>query len=224
MSIAEWPQEERPREKLLARGAAALSDAELLAIFLRTGLPGLSAVDMARELVADFGSLSALFSANVQDFSARRGLGLAKYAQFMAVKELARRVLAEQLQAPDALSSPDAVRDYLRWTIGRRDIEVFVVLFLTAQNRVIAVEEVAQGSVSETRVYPREIVRRALWHNASAAIIAHNHPGGCAEASAADRALTATLRAALELVEVRLLDHFIVTASATESFAERGWL
>jgi DNA repair protein RadC len=224
MSIAHWPEAERPREKLLQRGPAVLSDAELLAIFLRTGIRGCSAVDMGRQLIQRFGSLGKLLSAEPGDFARGSGLGPAKYAQFMAVKELARRVLAEEMQLGDALSSPQAVRQYLRLAIGVRDVEVFVALFLTAQNRVLAVEEVFRGTLTETRVYPREIVRRALQHNAHAVIVAHNHPSGVAEPSAADRALTASLKQALALVDISLLDHFVVTGSHAESLAERGWM
>ncbi|MDC7699613.1 RadC family protein [Vogesella indigofera] len=224
MSIAHWPEAERPREKLLQRGPAVLSDAELLAIFLRTGIRGCSAVDMGRQLIQRFGSLGKLLAAEPGDFARGSGLGPAKYAQFMAVKELARRVLAEEMQLGDALSSPQAVRQYLRLAIGVRDVEVFVALFLTAQNRVLAVEEVFRGTLTETRVYPREIVRRALQHNAHAVIVAHNHPSGVAEPSAADRALTASLKQALALVDISLLDHFVVTGSHAESLAERGWM
>ncbi|MDC7696343.1 RadC family protein [Vogesella indigofera] len=224
MSIAHWPEAERPREKLLQRGPAVLSDAELLAIFLRTGIRGCSAVDMGRQLIQRFGSLGKLLAAEAGDFARGSGLGPAKYAQFMAVKELARRVLAEEMQLGDALSSPQAVRQYLRLAIGVRDVEVFVALFLTAQNRVLAVEEIFRGTLTETRVYPREIVRRALQHNAHAVIVAHNHPSGVAEPSAADRALTASLKQALALVDISLLDHFVVTGSHAESLAERGWM
>ncbi|MDC7705500.1 RadC family protein [Vogesella indigofera] len=224
MSIAHWPEAERPREKLLQRGPAVLSDAELLAIFLRTGIRGCSAVDMGRQLIQRFGSLGKLLAAEPGDFARGSGLGPAKYAQFMAVKELARRVLAEEMQLGDALSSPQAVRQYLRLAIGVREVEVFVALFLTAQNRVLAVEELFRGTLTETRVYPREIVRRALQHNAHAVIVAHNHPSGVAEPSAADRALTASLKQALALVDISLLDHFVVTGSHAESLAERGWM
>jgi DNA repair protein RadC len=224
MSINDWPLAERPREKLLTRGAAALSDAELLAIFLRTGIKGRTAVDMARDLLTEFGSLAALLSCDLAAFERCPGLGAAKYAQLMASKELARRALAEEMNLSDALNSPETVKDYLRWVIGRRDIEVFVVLFLTAQHRVITVEEVASGTLTETRVYPREVARRCLQHNAAAVIVAHNHPSGVAEPSAADRALTGSLSQTLALVDCRLLDHFVVTGSQAVSFAERGWL
>ena len=224
MPISDWPASERPREKLLARGAAALSDAELLALFLRTGLPGKSAVDLAREVLAHFGSLSTLLSANLAAFCALPGLGEAKYAQLAATSELVRRALAERLVDGETFTSPDAVRDYLRLTLGHRQVEVFSVLFLTAQNRLIAVEELSAGTVNETRVYPREVARRALAHNAAALIVAHNHPGGQEEASRADRELTVQLKAALGLLEIELLDHFIVTRQRAVSFAENGWL
>lgn len=224
MSIANWPEAERPREKLLAQGAAALSDSELLAIFLRTGMRGQSAVEMARQLMLDFGSLSGLLNASLEEFQARRGLGAAKYAQLMASKELAQRALAENLSLTDVLRNPRQVRDFLRLAIAGKDVEVFVAVFLTAQNRVIAVEELFRGTLTETRVYPRELVRRALANNAAAVIIAHNHPSGVCEPSAADHSLTKTLKAALQLVDISLLDHFIVTSRQAESFAERGWL
>ncbi|MCP9758726.1 JAB domain-containing protein [Aquitalea sp. S1-19] len=224
MSIAHWPADDRPREKLLLRGAAALSDAELLAIFLRTGMAGVSAVALAQRLLLHFGSISALFAASEGEFVRHPGLGQAKYAQLMAVKEMAQRALAESLAKRDALSSPADVRSYLRLAIGSRDIEVFVALFLNAQHQVIAMEEVFRGTLTETRVYPREIVRRALFHNAAALIVAHNHPSGRAEASMADRALTQTLKSALELVDIALLDHFVVTAAHATSLAEEGGL
>ncbi|MDF0606068.1 DNA repair protein RadC [Neisseriaceae bacterium TC5R-5] len=224
MSIARWPEGERPREKLLAHGPAALSDSELLAIFLRTGMKGFSAVDIARQLIQDFGSLSNLLSTSQKDFEARRGLGSAKYAQLMASKELVRRALIEEMEQREIMSDPLTVRNYLRLAIGGRDIEVFVVVFLNIQNHVLAVEELFKGSVAEARVYPREIVRRCLEHNAVGVIVAHNHPSGVSEPSHSDRVLTNLLKAALDLVEVRLLDHFIVTGQYAESFAERGWL
>jgi DNA repair protein RadC len=224
MSIAHWPADERPREKLLLRGAAVLSDAELLAIFLRTGMVGLSAVELARRLLQHFGSISALFAASESEFVCHPGMGAAKYAQLMAVKELAQRALAETLSQRDALTSPAEVRAYLRLAIGSRDTEVFVALFLNAQHQVIAMEEVFRGTLTETRVYPREIVRRALFHNAAALIVAHNHPSGRAEPSMADRALTRTLKSALELVDVVLLDHFVVTSTQASSLAEEGGL
>ncbi len=222
MSITSWPLAERPRERLLAHGAAALSDAELLAIFLRVGVKGKSAVDLARELVTSFGSLNGLFGASREQLTAVHGIGEAKYVQFQAVLEMAKRALGEQIKLTDALSNPQAVRDYLRMTLARLPHEVFVVVFLTAQNRVIAVDELFRGTLTQTSVYPREIVKRALAHNAAAVILAHNHPSGEASPSHADRLLTKTLGDALALVDVRVLDHFIVAPGASLSFAEQG--
>lgn len=224
MAIQDWPETERPREKLRQRGAPSLSDAELLAIFLRCGTHGISAVDMARMLICEFGSLGALMNASEHDFVRHKGLGPAKYTQFMALNELARRVLAENINDGDILDHPQAVRNYLRWRIGRRDTETFAILFLSTQNRVLAVEEVAHGTLDEVQVHPREIVRHALRHNAAATIVAHNHPSGSTQPSTEDRLLTNKLRSALELMDIRLLDHFIVTRNETISFAERGWL
>ncbi len=224
MAIKDWPADERPREKLLERGAQALTDAELLAIFLRTGIAGKSAVDLARELLERFAGLSRLCNAEQGDVCAAPGLGLAKYAQLQAVMEMARRALAEQMQQGDALSSPGAVRDYLRLTLKERPYEVFVAVFLDAQNRVIGLEELFRGTLTQTSVYPREVVKRSLAHNAAALILAHNHPSGVAEASQADRLLTQQLRQALGLVDVRVLDHFIVAGAQILSFAEAGLL
>ena len=224
MAIPDWPEGERPREKLLSRGAASLSDAELLAIFLRTGVTGKSAVDLARELVARFGSLTQLFAAGEADFCAVHGMGQAKYVQLQAVLEMSRRALKEELQCGDALNSPRAVRDYLRLLLGGRHQEVFMVLFLDTQHRVIASEELFHGSLSQTSVYPREVVKRALAHNAAAVILAHNHPSGVAEPSQSDKLLTDALKQALSLVDVRVLDHFVVAAGHTLSFAETGLL
>ncbi|UTH72951.1 DNA repair protein RadC [Chromobacterium sp. IIBBL 290-4] len=224
MSIADWPESERPREKLLRHGASSLNDSELLAIFLRTGVKGTNAVDLSRQLLQEFGSLSALLGAPLPQFKTRPGLGEAKYAQLMACAELAKRALSEDMRLGDLLTSPAQVKDYLRLSIGRRDVETFVVIFLTAQNRLIEVEEVFHGTLTETRVYPREIVRRALQRNAAAVMVAHNHPSGVCEPSSADRVLTDMLKRALDLVDIRLLDHFVVTGGQTKSFAERGWL
>lgn len=224
MSITEWPKNERPRERLLKHGAAALSDAELLAIFLRVGVTGKSAVDLARELVARFGSLAKLFSATQTELCAVNGMGPAKYVQLQAVLEMGRRALSEAMKLTDALNSPQAVRDYLRLTLANLPHEVFVAVFLTAQNRVITVEELFRGTLTQTSVYPREIVKRALAHNAAAVILAHNHPSGEASPSAADRALTKALAEALALIDVRVLDHFIVAPGASMSFAEQGML
>ncbi|MEW5787061.1 MAG: DNA repair protein RadC [Pseudomonadota bacterium] len=224
MAITDWPEGDRPREKLLQRGAAALSDAELLAIFLRVGVPGKSAVDLARDLLVGFGSLTRLFAADQAAFSAFPGMGPAKFAQLQAVLEMSRRALGETMRHGDALNSPGAVRDWLRLNLGGLGHEVFSVVFLDAQNRVLATEELFRGTLTQTSVYPRELVKRTLAHNAAGVILAHNHPSGVAEPSQADRWLTDQLKTALGLVDVRVLDHFIVAGSATLSFAERGWL
>ncbi len=222
MSITDWPSGERPREKLLERGATALSDAELLAIFLRTGVAGKSAVDLARELLARFGNLTTLFAAGEKEFCEMHGMGLAKYVQLQAVMEMARRALQEEMKGGDALNSPRAVRNYLQLALRARQQEVFVALFLDAQHRVIATEELFQGTLTQTSVYPREVVKRALHHNAAAMIFAHNHPSGVAEPSQSDQLLTDALKQALQLVDVRVLDHFIVAGSGCLSFAEKG--
>jgi DNA repair protein RadC len=224
MAITDWPEGERPREKLLLRGAAALSDAELLAIFLRVGVTGKSAVELARDLLAHFGSLTRLFNAPQAEFAAFPGVGPAKFAQLQAVLEMARRALGEAMRQGDALNSPGAVRDYLRLQLGGLGHEVFMALFLDSQNRVLALEELFRGTLTQTSVYPREVVKRALAHNAAGIILAHNHPSGVAEPSQADRWLTDQLKTALGLVDVKVLDHFIVAGPAGFSFAERGWL
>jgi DNA repair protein RadC len=222
VSINDWPAGERPREKLLQRGATSLSDAELLAIFLRTGVTGKSAVDLARELLTRFGGLTQLVAASEADFCETKGMGQAKFVQLQAVLEMSRRALKEELQRGDALNSPRAVRDYLQLLLGGRDQEVFLVLFLDTQHRVIASEELFRGTLSQTSVYPREVVKRALAHNAAAVILAHNHPSGVAEPSQSDQLLTDALKQALSLVDVRVLDHFVVAVGQTLSFAERG--
>jgi DNA repair protein RadC len=225
MAITDWPESERPRERLLKLGASALSDAELLAIFLRVGVRGVSAVDLARTLLGHFGSLSRLFSASASEFASIPGMGSAKYSQLQAVVELARRALREEMAAGDALSSPRAVRDYLRLTLGSLPHEVFMVLLLDAQNRLIAAVELFRGTLTQTSVHPREVVKLALAHNAAGALLAHNHPSGVAEPSRADEALTQALRQALALVDVKLLDHFIIAGAADPlSFAEQGLL
>ena len=224
MGIADWPEDERPRERLLKLGAAALSEAELLAIFLRTGIAGKSAVELGRDLLNRFGSLHRLFAAPLEDVAAIRGLGPAKYVQLQAVVEMARRALAEQIQDRDAMSSPQAVRDYLRLSLGARPHEVFVAMFLDAQNRLLGCEELFRGTLTQTSIYPREVVKTALRYNAAGVIFAHNHPSGVAEPSRADELLTQTLKQALSLVEIKTLDHFIVAGSKTISFAERGLL
>ncbi len=224
MAITDWPVDDRPREKLLSKGADALSDAELLAIFLRTGISGKSAVDLARELLTSCGSLSALCNGSERDICELPGMGQAKYAQLKAVLEIACRALKEKLATGNALNSPSAVRDYLRMKLQALPHEVFVVLFLDAQNRVIGSEELFRGTLTQTSVYPREVVKRALHYNAGAVIFAHNHPSGVAEPSHADETLTQALKQSLALVDVRVLDHFIVAGSGVLSFAERGLL
>ena len=224
MSITHWPEDERPRERLLKQGAAALSDAELVAIFLRVGVKGKSAVDLARDLVTQFGSLNGLFAASETDLCAVHGMGQAKYVQLQAVLEMAKRALLEDIKLTDALASPKAVRDYLKLTLSRLPHEVFVAVFLTSQNRVIQVEEIFRGTLTQTSVYPREIVKLALAHNAASVIFAHNHPSGEPNPSQADHDLTTTLAQALALIDVRVLDHFIVAPGASLSFAEQGIL
>ncbi len=224
MAITDWPHDDRPREKVLRKGVEVLSDAELVAIFLRTGIKGKSAVDLAREALSRFGSLSALLAADIAALTASPGLGTAKYVQLQAVLEIARRALRERLDRGSVLSSPQAVRDYLRLMLQDRPHEVFGVVFLDAQNRVLAVEELFRGTLTQTSVYPREVVKRALAHNAAAAIFAHNHPSGVAEPSRSDEALTIALRQALALVDVRVLDHFVIGGGMAMSFAERGLL
>jgi len=222
MPITDWPAAERPREKLLARGPAALSDAELLAIFLRTGRPGHSALDMARELLGHFGGLRGLLDAERDRFCALPGLGDAKYTQLAATLELSRRHLEATLARSDALTNPELTRQFLISRLRHRDREVFLGLFLDNRHRVIACEELSVGTYDGATVHPREVVRRALALNAAALIVAHNHPSGVAEPSAADQAMTQRLRDALALVEVRLLDHFIVGDGQPVSLAERG--
>lgn len=222
MAIKDWPQGERPRERLLALGAQALSDAELLAVCLRTGTAGRSALDLGRDALARFGGLSGMFAATPTELGEIDGLGPAKAAQLQAVIELARRSLREDVTRDTVLSSPAKVRDFLRLTLAALPHEVFMALFLDAQNRLIACDELFRGTLTQTSVYPREVVKRALKHNAAAAIFAHNHPSGVAEPSRADELLTVNLKQALALVDVRVLDHLIVAGSATVSFAERG--
>ena len=224
MAIRDWPAAERPRERLAQQGAAALSDAELLAIFLRVGIRGKSAVDLARELLANFaGNLASLAAASTKELARVPGIGPAKAAQLAAALELARSALAGPLKLKDALASPQAVRDWLRLALGNLEHEVFVALWLDAQNRLIASEELFRGTLTQTSVYPREVVKRALAHNAGAVILAHNHPSGLAEPSRADEVLTSSLKQSLALIDVKLLDHFIVTGGAEPlSFAERG--
>jgi DNA repair protein RadC len=224
MAISDWPEDQRPRERLIRHGAGALSDAELLAVFLRVGVAGKSAVDLGRDMVSHFGSLNGLFSASLRDFSAINGLGPAKYAQLQAVLELAKRSLAEELQAGVTLDSPQTVKHYLQLTLGGKAHESFAVLFLDVKNRLIACEELFRGTLTQASVYPREVVKAALAHNAASLLLAHNHPSGAPEPSAADHSLTHALKTALALVDVRVLDHFVVAGPHVYSFAEHGKL
>ncbi|MCG5513073.1 RadC family protein [Ectothiorhodospira shaposhnikovii] len=221
MPITDWPAAERPREKLIARGAAALSDAELLAIFLRTGVAGRTAVDLARDLLTRFGGLRPLLQADLQDFCTAHGLGKAKYAQLQAVLEMGRRHLSETLKRGDAITSPEHTRRYLSARLRDYPFEVFACLFLDNRHRVIAFEELFRGTIDGASVHPREVVRRALIHNAAAVILSHNHPSGIAEPSRADEAITRRLKEALGLIDVRVLDHIIV-GDELVSLAERG--
>lgn len=224
MPISDWPASERPREKLLQRGAAALSDAELLAILLHTGIRGKSAVTLARELLGTFGGLRPLLAAERQRLCCQPGLGPAKYALLQAVMELARRQLREGLERGEALTSPELTRRYLQAHLASRLQEVFACLYLDNRHRVIDYEELFQGTIDGASVHPREVVRRALHHNAAAVILSHNHPSGVAEPSQADRRITRRLQEALALIDVRVLDHIIVGGSEMVSMAELGWL
>ncbi len=221
MAISHWPSAEKPREKLLARGAAALSDAELLAILLRTGTAGATAVDLARGLLADFGSLRALLGADAATLCRHKGLGRAKFAQLHAALELARRNLSENLAREDCLACPAQTVDYLRARLRDYPYEVFACLMLDNRNRVIALRELFRGTIDGASVYPREVVKQALADNAAAVILVHNHPSGVAEPSRADIAITEKLKQALALVDIRVLDHVIVGDEAT-CLSERG--
>lgn len=224
MSIKDWPAAERPREKLLARGAAALSDAELLAIFLRTGVRGKSAVDLARELLVEFGGLRPLLEADLQRFCRASGLGEAKYVQLQAVLEMSSRHLQQGLERGDALTSPAQTRRFLSSRLRHLGREVFMALYLDNRHRMIAFEELFKGSINSAEVHPRELIKRVLHFNAAAVILAHNHPSGIAEPSQADREITQRLRAALALIDVRLLDHMVVGDTEVVSLAELGCL
>jgi DNA repair protein RadC len=225
MILKDLPEDARPREKLLARGPAALGDAELLALLLRTGLPGKNVLQMGQELLDTFGGLAGLLHTTADDLKRIKGLGgTAKRAQLIAVLELARRALTETLKEKPLFDTPRAVRDYLQLQLGSRQHEVFAVLFLDSQHRLIALEELFRGTLTQTSVYPREVVVRALALNAASVVLAHNHPSGTAKPSRADEALTQTLKAALALVDVRVLDHFVVTSNLAVSMAELGLL
>ena len=223
MAISQWPLDRRPRERLLAEGAERLLDAELLAVLLRTGVRGKNAIELGAELLARFGSISGLLAAG-SELLEIKGLGQAKTAQFAAAIELSRRAMREEMSSRDALTSPGSVRDYLRLSLAHRQHEVFVCIWLDAQHKVVGTEEAFRGTLTQTRVYPREIVKKALARNAAAVIFAHNHPSGVAQPSQADELLTRNLREALALVDVKVLDHFIVAGNQAISFAERGLL
>lgn len=224
MGIKEWPADERPREKLLNRGAEALSDAELLAIFLRTGLKGRTAVDLARDLLSEFGSLRGLLAADRRRICAARGLGDAKFCQLQAALEIARRFFAESLSRGTMLTTPDQARELLTARLRDRPHEVFAVLFLDNRHRVLQYSELFRGTIDGAAVHPREVVREALERGAAAVILAHNHPSGVAEPSAADHAITRRLREALALVDISVLDHVVVGDGEAVSFADRGLL
>jgi len=223
MSIRDWPAAERPREKLLEQGAVSLSDAELLAIFLRTGVRGYSAVDLARHLLGRFGGLRGLLEADGERFNKEFGLGPAKFAQLQAVMEMSRRHLADRLRRGSALQSPRAVKDYLKAQLRHEPHEVFACLFLDTKHRLLGFEALFRGSIDSASVYPRQVVKRALAHNAAALILCHNHPSGVSEPSQADLHLTQRLKEALALIEVRLLDHFIIGDGEPLSMVEHGW-
>lgn len=231
MTLQHLPPDARPREKLLARGAAALSDAELLALLLRTGIRGKGVLQMADELLRlkteggeGFDGIAGLLHASADDLRRVKGLGPAKRAELVAVLELARRALAQQLRERAVFSTPQAVKDYLQLHLAARPHEVFAVLFLDAQNRLLAMEELFRGTLTQTSVYPREVVVRSLHHQAAALVLAHNHPSGTVHPSRADEYLTQTLKAALALVDVRVLDHIIVAPGQSLSMAEKGLL
>lgn len=224
MSILDWHVAERPREKLLNSGCSTLSDAELLAIFVRTGTRGKSAVDLARSILADCGGLRSLFEYDAKQLIGVAGLGPAKAAQLLAIMEMARRYLGSELRQRPVLGSPKATRDFLQLQLAGRQSEVFCGLFLDAQNRMLAFDELFQGTIDGAAVYPREVVRKVLHYNAASVIFAHNHPSGVAEPSQADHRITERLQKALALIDVRVLDHLVVGSGSSVSFAENGWL
>jgi DNA repair protein RadC len=222
MAIRDWPLDERPREKLLAKGAAALSDAELLAILLRTGTAGHSALDLAREILKNFQSLRKLIASDQQRFCAEPGLGPARFAELQAAAEIARRQLTESLRVGPSLSSPRATREFLSAKLRDLEHEVFCCLYLDKRHRLIHFEELFRGTIDGASVHPREIVKIALQRNSAAIIVAHNHPSGVAEPSQADELITQRVKEALALVDIRLLDHIIVGDGSCVSLAERG--
>ena len=222
MTIKDWPEGERPREKLLTQGASSLSDGELLAIFLRTGVSGKSAVDLARQLITEFGGLRFILQASEDQFCSHLGLGPAKYAQLQAVLEMSQRHLKQSLQKEQAFTNPSDVKDYLTTRLRHLPHEVFCCLFLDSQHRLIEFKELFQGTIDGASVYPREVVKESLSCNAAAVIFAHNHPSGVSEPSNSDERITHKLMKALQLVDVRVLDHFIVGEGDVVSMAERG--
>ena len=224
MVLKDIPAAARPREKLLTRGPAALADAELIALLLRTGLRGTSVLQLAQQLLDAFGGLQGLLQASATDLTRIKGLGPAKRAEITAVMELARRSLAQQLARRTVLSSPQQVKDFLRLQLAHEQHEVFAVMFLDVQNQLLQFEPMFRGTLSQTSVYPREVVKRALALQASAVILAHNHPSGIAEPSRADEFLTQSLKQALALIDVRVIDHLVIGADQAMSFAERGLL
>ncbi|MGA0935459.1 MAG: RadC family protein [Pseudohongiellaceae bacterium] len=222
MAISDWPVNERPREKLLLKGAASLSDAELLALFLRTGTRQVTAVDLARAMLREFGGLRGTLGASQSRFCARPGLGVTQYAQLQAVRELAQRSLQEKLVRVDAFANSGVTRRFIQSRLADRTREVFMVLFLDNRHRLIAEEELFLGTIDGATVHPREVVRRALFHNAAALILAHNHPSGVCEPSQADISITRRLKRLLEEVDIRTLDHLIVGEAEVQSLAEQG--
>lgn len=224
MPISDWPEQERPREKLLSKGPAALSDAELLAIFLRTGLQGKTAIDLARDLLLNFGGLRGLIEIDSKTFCQTKGLGLAKYSQIQAAIELGKRYLEENLGRKDVLSSPNDTKNFLLAQLRAYPHEVFACLFLDNRHQIISFDKMFNGTIDGASVYPREVVKQALARNAAAVIFAHNHPSGVAEPSLADKNITQRLQEALKLVDIRVLDHFIIGDNTAVSFAELGLL
>ena len=220
MAITDWPILERPREKLIRLGAKNLSDTELLAIFLRTGTPGKSAIELARSLLNHFGSLNNLFSADKTILCNFPGIGTAKYTQLQAILEMSRRTLSEKLERGCVMNTPQQVKEFLHLSLANKQHEIFMAIFLDAKHHMIATDELFTGTLTQACVYPREIIKRALYHNAAAIIFAHNHPSGNAEPSQADKSLTQTLKKALDLIDIKVLDHFIIGKNEIMSFAE----
>ena len=223
MSIKQWPDEQQPRAKLLQQGPGSLTDAELLAIFLRTGVKGKSAVDLAQELLQQFGSLRNLLQADQAEFCDKPGLGTAKYTQLRAILELSHRHLTEPIQRGETLTSPEFTIDYFKSQLRHYPYEVFAALYLDTRHRIIAYEELFRGSINRSHIHPREVVRQSLQHNAAAVIFSHNHPSGSAEPSTADWRMTDQLREALALIDVKVLDHIIIGGGEHCSLVKRGW-